>query len=522
VSIFKACDIRGVAESELNDQIVRKIGRALGMMALRSGSGRVCLAGDFRRSTPALKQAVCAGLIESGAVVLDAGQVPTPIAYFIAARRDCGNVAIVTASHNAGRYNGVKFMVAGQPAVPELIGQLQALLDVSPNRAAAMLAPAATPGAIHRGNAAGRVEPVDLLADYETAVRATAAELASGVPSPPAPLPKRERGERICRRLTIAVDPMAGALAEIAPRVLEAAGCRVVPLRAAIDPDFSDHDPNPAVDANLAELTKRVVTEQADFGVALDGDGDRVALVDSAGRIVRPEQVGAMLVQRCFPRPMVVYDLKCASVLAEAVRAAGGTSIIQPSGHGFIKTAMIRRHADLGVEVSGHYFYRALAGGDDGLFTALVVAHVVAQSGRSLAELIEPIGWPAVTPDLRLPLPGDAAEILERIAAHCGGEVSRLDGVRAQYDDGWALARISITEPLVTLRFEANVRSARVSRPRRAGDRRSPDVPGDLRSAECRGRETATLRERAALREIAARFLKSVPTLSKQVLEMIR
>jgi phosphomannomutase/phosphoglucomutase len=504
VSIFKACDIRGVAGSELDAETAWKIGRALGMIALQSGGGPVCLAGDFRRSTPPLKQAVCAGLLESGAMVLDAGQVPTPVAYFTAAQRNCGNVAIVTASHNAGRYNGVKFTVAGQPAVPQLIGQLQALLDVSSDRAAAplppapTLAPAPTPGRSAeelspipgRQSVGGRVEPVDVLAEYENAVRAKAAELAGGTPSPSAPLPTRERGDPVVRplsvgrRLTIVVDAMAGAFAEIAPRVLEAAGCRVVPLRCAVDPDFSQHDPNPAVDANLAELTGRVAAERADLGVALDGDGDRVALVDSGGRIVRPEQIGAVLVQQCFSRPVVVYDLKCASVLVEAVRAAGGTAIMQPSGHGFIKTTMLRRQADLGVEVSGHYFYRALGGGDDGLFTALVVAQLVARSGRSLADLIDPIGWPAVTPDLRLPLPGDAAGILERIAAHCGGEVSRLDGVRAQYEDGWALARISITEPLVTLRFEA--------------------------------------RQRSGLPEVARRFLKSVPELSKRVLEMIR
>jgi phosphomannomutase/phosphoglucomutase len=136
------------------------------------------------------------------------------------------------------------------------------------------------------------------------------------------------------------------------------------------------------------------------------------------------------------------------------------------------------------VEVSGHYFFRALNGGDDGLFAALLVAHLVAGSGLSLAELIEPIGWPAITPDLRLPLPGDVAGILEQIASHCGGEVSRLDGVRAQYHDGWALARLSITEPLITLRFEA-------SHP-------------------------------VTLPKVAARFLHSVPDLCKQVLEVLR
>ena len=190
-----------------------------------------------------------------------------------------------------------------------------------------------------------------------------------------------------------------------------------------------------------------------------------------------------MLVRRCFRRPAVVYDLKCASILARAVRDAGGSCLMQPSGHGFLKTAMIRRGADLGVEASGHYFFRALGGGDDGLFVALLAAHLVARSGLSLAELIEPIGWPPITPDLRIPLAGDGAAVLDRIAMHCGGEVSRLDGVRAQYDDGWALARLSITEPLMTLRFEA--------------------------------------REPAALLQVASRFLGSVPELSRQVLEML-
>ena len=384
------------------------------------------------------------------------GQTPTPVAYFAAARLGCTSAAIVTASHNPGRYNGVKFMIADQPAVPELVGQLQGLLD----------APLAN-------CAAGRAEPVDMLAQYETGVRAAAAEVAG---SNDLLLARR--------RLTIVLDAMGGAMSEIAPRVLAAAGCRIIPLRCAIDPDFLRQDPNPAVDANLTELSHRVVAEGADFGVALDGDGDRAGLVDSSGRIVRPEQMGALLIQRCFPRPVLVYDLKCSSILAQAARDARGSCCMQPSGHGFIKTAMIRLQADLGVEVSGHYFFRALGGGDDALFVALLAAHLVARCGLSLGEMIGPIGWPAITPDLRIPLVGDGAAILELIAAHCGGEVSRLDGVRAQYDDGWALARLSITEPLITLRFEA--------------------------------------REPAALPQVATRFLDSVPEFAQQVLEKLR
>ena len=456
MSIFKACDIRGVVGSELNEDLARKIGHALGIMIARSGGGPICLAGDFRRSTPALMQALEAGLVASGAIVRALGQAPTPLAYFAAARLGCTSAAIVTASHNAGRYNGVKFMVAGHPALPELVGQLQNLLG--------------TPLASREG---GRAEPVDVLGQYETAVQAAAAKTAGST-------------ETLLtdRRLTIVLDAMGGAMSEIAPRVLAAAGCRIIPLRCTIDPDFSRHDPNPSVDANLADLAHCVVGHHADFGVALDGDGDRAGLVDSTGRIVRPEQFAALLVPRCFRRPAVVYDLKCASILARAVRDAGGACFMQPSGHGFLKTAMIRRGADLGVEASGHYFFRALGGGDDGLFVGLLAAHLVARCGLSLAELIAPIGWPPISPDLRIPLVGDGAAMLERIAAHCGGEVSRLDGVRAQYDDGWALARLSITEPLITLRFEA--------------------------------------RQHAALPQVAARFLHCVPEFSQQVLEMLR
>ena len=167
------------------------------------------------------------------------------------------------------------------------------------------------------------------------------------------------------------------------------------------------------------------------MGIALDGDGDRAVFVDSNGAIVQPEQIGALLVRHCFAQPTVVYDLKCASVLAAEVIVAGGRCVMQPSGHGFIKTAMIQQQADLGVEVSGHFFFKVLGGGDDGLLAALLVAHIVAASETTLAELIRPIGWPAISHDLRVTLPDGATDVLQRIEARCGGQVSRLDGVRA-------------------------------------------------------------------------------------------
>jgi phosphomannomutase/phosphoglucomutase len=217
------------------------------------------------------------------------------------------------------------------------------------------------------------------------------------------------------------------------------------------------------------------------MGIALDGDGDRVVLVDHRGAIVRPEQLAVLIQQHCFGQPTVVYDLKSASILARAIEASGGTARMRPSGYGFIKSTMIDTRAEMGVEASGHHFFGVLDGGDDGLFTALVALEIVRRTGTTLADLIRPIGWPAITPDLRIPFSGDTAAAIETIAGHCGGQISRLDGVRAQYEHGWALARPSITEPAITLRFEG--------------------------------------RTNDDLRQIASRFLVATPDLLRRVLE---
>lgn len=421
MSIFKACDVRGVVGEELNAKVAQRIGRSLGHMMRRRGDTTICVGGDFRRSTPQLKDALIAGLLQTDACVYDVGQVPTPVVHFAARHRGWSNVAVVTASHNPGRYNGVKFVIGGWPAVPDLIRELEeGVCDGE--------------GSSPRGD----LERYDIAPIYERAVVEQAEQLSGGRGSP----------------LRIVVDTMAGAVTEVAPRVLRRTGHHVTPLCQEIDPGFTAGDPNPAVDANLQPLMARVKEEGADAGIAFDGDGDRVILVDHTGGIVRPEQLGAILAVLCFDRPTVVYDLKCASVLCRAVETVGGTAVMRPSGYGFIKTTMIRQRADAGVEVSGHHFFRALAGGDDALFTALVVLNLVGRLQSPLADLVEPVGWPAVTPDVRIPFPDDPAATVERIAESCGGAVTRLDGVRAEYEDGWALARASITEPAITMRFE--------------------------------------------------------------------
>lgn len=456
MSVFKACDIRGVVGQELDEHLFQRIGKSLGNMVQRRGGGVVCLGGDFRRSTPVYKRAIVEGLTQANIKAIDVGQMPTPMVYFVARRMGCPHVAIVTASHNPGQYNGLKFMMDGQPATPPLIEELRRGLDDPPDVPADMRS---------TRDVTPRLRNQEILTTYATAIRSGAEELVAGT----------------CRPLKIIVDAMHGAMSGLAGRVLQSDGFEVLTVRDQIDPDFATNAPNPAADKNLQELVDRVLGEHADLGLAFDGDGDRVAVVDHRGKVIRPEQIGALMIKHVFAKPTLVYDQKCASVLVEAAKSAHGRVIMQPSGHGFIKSTMMNEQADLGVEVSGHYFFKALGGGDDGLFAGLVVARLVATRGESLANLIAPISWPSITPDLRLAVDQSADVILEQLATQCGGDISRLDGLRAEYANGWALARASITEPVMTFRFEA--------------------------------------KDPAHLREIITRFFTAIPALGTRILE---
>lgn len=435
MSIFKACDVRGVVGEEWGTEDARRIGQALGRMIRGRGEQTICVGGDFRRSTPPLKAALADGLCDAGLAVCDVGQQPTPVVQFAARHLGCRNVAVVTASHNPARYNGVKFVVAGQPPSPPLIRELIDHLDAPPT------------------GPRGTLDFREVTADYVSWVLPAARSLVA------ASAAFSERSAAPCDRppgtaWSVVLDAMAGTFTHIAPRVLEAAGYAVHSVTPDIDPDYTMRSPDPSHDGNLSPLVQAVSARRADVGVALDGDGDRVIFVDQEGKIARPEQIAALLIQQCFARPTVVYDLKCASLVAQVAAAAGGLAVMQPSGHGFIKSAMQQAGAELGVEVSGHHFFGALDGGDDGLFTALVVLELMCRRQLRLAALLRPFAWPAITPDLRVPFTGDAMAVLEALAARCGGRVTRLDGVRAEYEGGWALARASITEPAITFRFE--------------------------------------------------------------------
>ncbi|MGC8832973.1 MAG: phosphomannomutase/phosphoglucomutase [Armatimonadota bacterium] len=421
--IFKACDIRGLAGTEITADTAYRIGCAVGLLAKRKlglESPRIFVGGDVRPSTPELMTAAIEGLLASGCSAVDLGVVPTPAFYFALEAMEADGGIMVTASHNPAPFNGFKLRVGRMPITPEEIEEVHRLAET------------ASPTGVRIGSAVR----IDVLPAYEEHVLSTA----------PAPKP-----------LSVVVDCSNGCYSGIAPNLLRRLGMQVHELFCMPDGTFPGHPPNPAVVSNLSALCQKVKEAGADLGVAFDGDGDRVAFVDSRGRPVTADTAAVIFIRNILHGSAgrkVVYDLKCSMAVEEAIRQVGCVPLMERSGHTFIKTRMLLEKAVFGAEISGHFFYEKLWGGDDGLFSALVMMDLVGRVAP-LAELADAVPTYSITPDLRIPAEGlNVPEVLERLKSAAEGDVSLLDGLRVVYPEGWALFRPSVTEPAVTLRFE--------------------------------------------------------------------
>lgn len=426
VSIFKSCDIRGVYNEELTDATMADIGRGMAAIMRRAHERpAIVVGGDTRRSTAPLKAALVAAMAESGVDVLDIGIAPTPVFYFAFRSLPAHGCAMVTASHNPPQFNGLKLCFSQMPVTLAEIAELE--LTVGERRFV---------------TGVGSVRRLDVLPDYEGWL---GAQFPAAAP-----------------RMKMACDAGGGAWSNIAPRLLRAAGFDVEAVFCRVDADFAARDPNPLPEA-LGEVRRAVVAAGCRFGAAFDGDGDRVVFVDEQGAVIASDVAGAVIARRLLeaePGGKVVYEVNCSQALPDAVAAAGGVPLIERAGHAFMKRRMIDEQALFGAEISGHFFYRSLGGGDDGLYSALAMGKLLQQAGRPLSALAGEVPRYHATPVVRLPRrPADAQRIVDGIAANArGGTVSRIDGIRIQYDDGWALARVSVTEPVVSLRFEARRR----------------------------------------------------------------
>ncbi len=427
MDIFRACDVRGIYPDEINEDKAYRIGRAI---ATELEWKTVVVAGDVRTSSPSLKDALIEGITASSCDAIDIGTVPTPTLNFAKERLGTTASVMVTASHNPPEHNGLKITMGKLPITEKELRHLRGLAE---NHAFL--------------SRRGKRHSVDISSDYEDHVAARGEQLLADVSHSP----------------KIVLDCGNGCCSEIAPRVLARLGLPVVPLFCEIDGTFPNRSPDSAIPENLSDLRRSVLDMQADLGIAFDGDGDRVSFVDENGDVLRADVAGAIIATH-MPEPVtkgdkVVLDQKCSAALFDTIRTADGQPITEKSGHTFIKTRMIEDQAKLGVEVSGHFFYSSLGGADDGLYSALVMTGIVGRDGK-LSDLAARVPKYVSTPDLRVSVPPNP-ELLDRIASVFPSEhVSRLDGVRVAFENGWGLARISVTEPIMTLRFEGRDRTS--------------------------------------------------------------
>jgi phosphomannomutase / phosphoglucomutase len=423
---FKDCDVRGEFGTEVTQALAYRVGRAIGSQLKEPA---VVVGGDFRTSTPELMEELKRGLVESGAVAYDLGQVSTPCYYF--ARRKLGIQAgvMVTASHSPSIYNGFKPVLGDLPITPEDLEELKA--------------------SVAKGffvSKQGRVEKVEIKADYVRWLVGRFSGLAG-------------------KAFKIVFDCGNGATGWVIHDVLKALDLRAEVLFGEPDGRFPNRSPDIAGPEDLAKLQQEVRKRGADLGAGFDGDGDRVGFVDERGRRVPSDLLIAWLSREALrknPNGKVVYDLKLSKVVPETVGRCGGEAIVQKSGHTFIKRTMLETGAILGGEYTGHLFYKELEGGDDGLFSALFVASLLVEKKVPFSKLISDLPEYYSTPDLRIRYAGEKEGLIRDALAHAKKQGARLvliDGVKAEYEEGWALMRASVTEPAFTFRFEGNTKA---------------------------------------------------------------
>ncbi|MEM8496904.1 MAG: phosphomannomutase/phosphoglucomutase [Pseudomonadota bacterium] len=424
--IFRAYDIRGEADKYLTDEVVTAIGKAIGSEALDRSQDEIVVACDGRLSSPRIKKALCEGLLASGQNIIDIGEQPTPLLYFATHHLETGAGVMITGSHNGAECNGLKLVLEGRPLAGEHIQNIKQRIDQ---------------GRYHEG--AGTVQEANVADAY---IETITGDIA------------------VAQTLKIVVDAANGVGGVIGPRVLEELGCEVIALHCDVDGNFPNHDPDPTIAKNLDDLITMVKQHEADFGIAFDGDADRVCVVDSQGEAVAPDILLMLFAQDIVsrnPGADIIYDVKCTRHLSSIISSYGGRPIMWKSGHSCIKEKMLQTGALLGGEFTGHIcFKERWFGFDDGIYSAARLIEIVSTSGLRLEELVAEYPASKSTPEIIVDTGEqqkfDIVEALTDNAQFGSGKITTLDGIRVDYPDGWGLIRPSNTVPAITLRFEAD------------------------------------------------------------------
>ena len=423
-SIFRAYDIRGVVGQTLNAEIVKQIGRAIGSEAFERGEQRVVVARDGRLSGPSLIKALKEGLIESGRDVIDIGEMPTPLLYFATNYLNSNSGVVLTGSHNPKDYNGLKIVIAGHTLSGDDILALKKRIDTD-----------------NMVEGQGSEESASILQDYIGQITGDVA---------------------LAQPLKVAVDCGNGVAGKVAPQLLQALGCEVIGLYCKVDGNFPNHHPDPSKPENLRELIDLVKTEKADIGLAFDGDGDRLGVIDSEGNVIWPDRqmmLYSMDVLSRNPGADIIYDVKCSKHLAKVISSNGGHPIMWKTGHSLVKAKMRETGALLAGECSGHIFFKERwYGFDDALYTAARLLEILSADTRKSVDVFASLPDSIATPEINVAIADDRkhdfVNKLTKQGIFGNGEVIDIDGIRVEFPDGWGLVRASNTTPNLVIRFE--------------------------------------------------------------------
>lgn len=424
--IFRAYDIRGVVDETLTLNTVFNIGQALGTKVLALQGDCIVVGRDGRLSGPKLMEQLISGILSTGCNVVDIGVVPTPALYFAARFLHIKSAVMLTGSHNPPNYNGLKIIIDDVTIYGEAIQELyQIIQDKS----------------YTTGN--GVATNVDVCKEYIQAVT---------------------RSLRLKRPLKVVIDCGNGAAGIIAQNLYEALGCKVIPLYCEVDGNFPNHHPDPSDPENLQVLRDVVLKEQADLGLAFDGDGDRLGILDNNGKTIWPDRALMLFALDILEEnkgATIIYDVKCSRDVEKIICNAGGVPLMWNTGHSLIKAKMRETGAILAAEMSGHMFFKdRWYGFDDALYTGARLIELLSKQQLSSSAIFAQMPEAVSTPELNITVTEDTKfgimqELLTNAKFDIDNKIITVDGMRVEFAQGWGLIRPSNTTPKLVVRFEA-------------------------------------------------------------------
>ena len=423
-TIFREYDIRGIADTELLSPDVEQLGRGLGTYIRRHAGTKINLGRDCRVSSTRLRDALVRGLLATGCDVTDIGVVPTPLLYYSKHHLGADGAVMITGSHNPPEYNGFKSMAGAETLHGKTIQKVRKLIEARD---------------FETGQ--GKATEVDVVTSYVD-------EIVSQF--------------RLERRLTLVADAGNGTAGPVMHRIFQRLNVNVTELFFEMDGRFPNHHPDPTVPANLNDLIQTVKQNEAELGIAFDGDADRIGAVDEKGNVIYGDMLlliyGREILQR-KPGSTMIGEVKCSQVLYDELKKAGGNAIMYRTGHSLIKAKMKQEHAELAGEMSGHMFFAdRYYGYDDALYAACRLIEIVAKSGKPLSAQLADIPKMVSTPEIRVDTPDEVKfDVVARVAGHFKSRYDTvdIDGVRVNFPHGWGLVRASNTQPVLVMRFEA-------------------------------------------------------------------